>query len=182
MHFDPPSGRRRIAFAPTRGASGLSFSSNERLLGYQQALTEAGIPLDDELVVTMAADDKRGLVAGVGQLLSLRRPPTALFAEHDELAMAVIHTLRQARIEVPDRMSVIGFDDHQVAEWFDLSTVAQSPLTRTCGPESSMASTLVEVSTSMPSLRYWRASSAETSASSRGVMRSRNSTIVTFTP
>ncbi|MEV7687795.1 LacI family DNA-binding transcriptional regulator [Streptomyces bungoensis] len=120
-------GHRRIAFAPTVGASGFSFSSRERLLGYQQALTEAGIPLDDELVVTMAIDDKRGLVAGVGRLLSLREPPTALFAEQDELAVAVVHTLRRARIEVPERMSVIGFDDHQVAEWFDLSTVAQSP-------------------------------------------------------
>lgn len=120
-------GHRRIAFAPTVGASGFSFSSRERLLGYQQALTEAGIPLDDELVVTMAIDDKRGLVAGVGRLLGLREPPTALFAEQDELAVAVVHTLRRARIEVPERMSVIGFDDHQVAEWFDLSTVAQSP-------------------------------------------------------
>ncbi|MGW7824918.1 LacI family DNA-binding transcriptional regulator [Streptomyces puniciscabiei] len=120
-------GHRRIAFASTTGASGFSFSSRERLLGYQQALAEAGIPLDDELVVSMAFDDKRGLVAGVGHLLGLREPPTALFAEQDELAVAVIHTLRQARIEVPDRMSVIGFDDHQAAEWFDLSTVAQSP-------------------------------------------------------
>jgi DNA-binding LacI/PurR family transcriptional regulator len=120
-------GHRRIAFAPTTGPSGFSFSSRERLLGYRQALTEAGIPVDDELVVAMAAEDRRGLVAGVGRLLSLREPPTALFAEQDELAVAVIHTLRQARIEVPERMSVIGFDDHQVAEWFDLSTVAQSP-------------------------------------------------------
>ncbi|WP_308431576.1 LacI family DNA-binding transcriptional regulator [Streptomyces lucensis] len=120
-------GHRRIAFAPTTGATGFSFSSRERLLGYQQALTEAGIPLDDELIVTMAADDTRGLITGIGQLLSLREPPTALFAEQDELAVAVIHTLRRAGIHVPDRMSVIGFDDHQVAQWFDLSTVAQSP-------------------------------------------------------
>ncbi|MFF7974295.1 substrate-binding domain-containing protein [Streptomyces sp. NPDC007905] len=120
-------GHRRIAFAPTTGASGFTFSSRERLLGYRQALAEADIPMDDDLVVTMAADDRRGLVAGVGHLLSLREPPTALFAEQDELAAAVIHTLRQARIQVPERMSVIGFDDHQVAEWFDLSTVAQSP-------------------------------------------------------
>ncbi|TQK42452.1 LacI family transcriptional regulator [Streptomyces sp. SLBN-118] len=120
-------GHRRIAFAPTVGASGFCFSSRERLLGYQQALAEADIPIDDELVVTMALGDKRDLITGVGKLLSLREPPTALFAEQDELAVAVIHTLRQARIQVPERMSVIGFDDHQVADWFDLSTVAQSP-------------------------------------------------------
>jgi DNA-binding LacI/PurR family transcriptional regulator len=120
-------GHRRIAFVPTVGATGFTFSSRERLLGYRQALTEAGIPLDDELVVTMSVEDKRGLAAAIGALLSLREPPTAVFAEQDELAVAVIHTLRAARIQVPERMSVIGFDDHQVAEWFDLSTVAQSP-------------------------------------------------------
>jgi DNA-binding LacI/PurR family transcriptional regulator len=128
-------GHRRIAFTPTVGASGFSFSSRARLHGYRQALTEAGVPLDDELVVTMSTEDKRSLMAGVGQLLGLREPPTAVFAEQDELAVAVVHTLRAARIEVPERMSVIGFDDHQVAEWFDLSTVAQSPsdMGRTAG-------------------------------------------------
>lgn len=120
-------GHRRIAFAPTVAASGFSFSSRERLLGYRQTLTEAGIPLDDELVVTMSAEDKRGVAEGVGRLLSLREPPTAVFAEYDELAVCIISTLRKARIEVPERMSVIGFDDHQMSEWIDLSTVAQSP-------------------------------------------------------
>ncbi|MFF4551299.1 LacI family DNA-binding transcriptional regulator [Streptomyces sp. NPDC001435] len=120
-------GHRRIAFAPTVGASGFCFSSRERLLGYQQALTEAGIPLDDDLVVTMSFEDKRDITEGVGKLLSLREPPTAIFAEMDELAIAIIHFLRQTRIQVPERISVIGFDDHQIAQWTDLSTVAQSP-------------------------------------------------------
>ncbi len=120
-------GHRRIAFAPTVGASGFCFSSRERLLGYRQALAEAGIPMDDDLVVTMSFEDRRDITEGVGRLLSLREPPTAIFAEMDELAIAIIHSLRKARIQVPERISVIGFDDHQVAEWTDLSTVAQSP-------------------------------------------------------
>ncbi|MGW5608948.1 LacI family DNA-binding transcriptional regulator [Streptomyces sp. NPDC003753] len=120
-------GHRRIAFVQTATVSGFSFSSRERMYGYRQALSEVGIPLDDELVVAMSIHDKRGIVAGVGHLLSLREPPTAVFVEQDELASAVVSTLRRARIDVPERMSVIGFDDHQVAEWFDLSTVAQSP-------------------------------------------------------
>ncbi|GHI02000.1 LacI family transcriptional regulator [Streptomyces cellostaticus] len=120
-------GHRRIAFAPTLGATGFCFSSRERLLGYQQALTEAGIPLDDDLVVTMSSDDKRDITQGVGKLLSLREPPTAIFAETDELAISIIYFLRKAQIQVPERISVIGFDDHQMAEWTDLSTVAQSP-------------------------------------------------------
>ncbi|MGW7522777.1 LacI family DNA-binding transcriptional regulator [Streptomyces sp. NPDC054783] len=120
-------GHRRIAFIKTVGASGFSFSSNERLLGYQQALTEAGSTLDDDLVAALPVGDKRATTEALGRLLSLREPPTAVFAEQDEVAVAVIRTLRRTRIEVPEQMSVLGFDDQPVADWFDLSTIAQSP-------------------------------------------------------
>ncbi|WP_334313586.1 LacI family DNA-binding transcriptional regulator [Streptomyces sp. HD] len=120
-------GHRRIAFLQTIGASGFSFSSQERLLGYQQALTEAGLPLDDDLVVTTEVGDKRGTAEAVGKLLSLREPPTAVFAEQDEVAVAAVWTLRRTQIPVPGHISVLGFDDQPLADWFDLSTVAQSP-------------------------------------------------------
>ncbi|WP_232032463.1 LacI family DNA-binding transcriptional regulator [Streptomyces lincolnensis] len=120
-------GHRRIAFAHTTNARGFSFSSRERLLGYRQALAEAGIPLDDDLVVTTPPRDKRGTTQAIGRLLSLREPPTAVFAEQDELAASVISTLRAVQVEVPERISVLGFDDQLMAEWLDLSTVAQSP-------------------------------------------------------
>ncbi|WP_369224131.1 LacI family DNA-binding transcriptional regulator [Streptomyces sp. R39] len=120
-------GHRRIAFAHNVNARGFSFSSRERLLGYRQALSEAGIPLDDALVVATPPRDKRGTTQAVGNLLSLREPPTAIFAEQDELAASVISTLRTVQIEVPERISVVGFDDQLMAEWLDLSTVAQSP-------------------------------------------------------
>ncbi|MBR8639003.1 LacI family DNA-binding transcriptional regulator [Streptomyces tuirus] len=120
-------GHRRIAYVRTVGVGGFSFSSQERLVGYRQALTEAGLPLDDELVVATPAGDKRGAAEAVGGLLGLREPPTAVFAEQDEVAVAVIWTLRATRIEVPGQVSVMGFDDQPVARWFDLTTVAQSP-------------------------------------------------------
>ncbi|MFE8943057.1 LacI family DNA-binding transcriptional regulator [Streptomyces sp. NPDC007856] len=120
-------GHRRIAFIKTVGASGFSFSSNERLLGYQQALTEASVPLDENLVAGLPVGDKRATAEALGKLLSLREPPTAVFAEQDEVAVAVLRALRRTHIEVPTQMSVLGFDDQPVADWFDLSTIAQSP-------------------------------------------------------
>ncbi|MEU3936444.1 LacI family DNA-binding transcriptional regulator [Streptomyces sp. NPDC029044] len=120
-------GHRRIAYVRTEGACGFSFSSQERLVGYRQALAEAGLPLDDDLVVATPSGDKRGAAEAVGRLLGLREPPTAVFAEQDEVAVAVIWTLRATHIEVPGQMSVVGFDDQPVAQWFDLTTVAQSP-------------------------------------------------------
>jgi DNA-binding LacI/PurR family transcriptional regulator len=120
-------GHRRIAFVQTVGASGFTFSSHERLLGHQQALTEAGVPLDDDLVVATPVGDRRAVTEALGGLLSLREPPTAVFAEQDEVAAAVVRTLRHAHVAVPGRMSVLGFDDQPVAGFLDLSTVAQSP-------------------------------------------------------
>ncbi|MGW1893365.1 LacI family DNA-binding transcriptional regulator [Streptomyces sp. NPDC002004] len=120
-------GHRRIAFVLTVGASGFSFSSNERLIGYRQALAEAGIPLDDDLVVSTRVGDKRSTAEAVGKLLSLHEPPTAVFAEQDEVAADFIRTVRRTQIPVPERISVLGFDDQPLADWFDLSTVAQSP-------------------------------------------------------
>jgi DNA-binding LacI/PurR family transcriptional regulator len=120
-------GHRRISFVQTVGTSGFAFSSQERLLGYQQALTEAGVPLDEDLVVATSVDDKRGAAEAIGRLWSLREPPTAVFAEQDAVAVAAIWTLRRTGVEVPRQVSVLGFDDQPVAEWFDLTTVAQSP-------------------------------------------------------
>ncbi|GAA3595954.1 LacI family DNA-binding transcriptional regulator [Streptomyces osmaniensis] len=120
-------GHRRIAFVQTVGASGFSFSSHERLLGYQQALKKADIALDDDLVAASPVGDKQGIAEALGKLLTLREPPTAVFTEQDEVAVSVIWTLRRIGIEVPGRMSVLGFDDQPVAQWFDLTTIAQSP-------------------------------------------------------
>ncbi|MFE9771803.1 LacI family DNA-binding transcriptional regulator [Streptomyces sp. NPDC005931] len=120
-------GHRRIAFIRATGASGFCFSSSERLLGYRQALTEAGLPLDDDLVVATPCADKGGTAKALGELLSLREPPTAVFAQQDEVAVTAIRALRTTRMDVPEQMSVLGFDDHPVADLFDLSTVAQSP-------------------------------------------------------
>ena len=49
------------------------------------------------------------------QLLARRRLPTAVFAESDEMALGALQTLRRAGLAVPGRVSLIGFDDHEMA-------------------------------------------------------------------
>jgi DNA-binding LacI/PurR family transcriptional regulator len=120
-------GHRRIAFVQSVDARGFTFSSKTRLIGYRQALADAGLPFDEDLVVATPMSNQRRTTEAVGRLLGLRNPPTAVFAEMDQIAMEVIWTLRKGRIEVPERISVLGFDDHEMAEWMDLSTIAQSP-------------------------------------------------------
>jgi DNA-binding LacI/PurR family transcriptional regulator len=58
-------------------------------------------------------------------LLATDPLPTAVFAASDEMAVGAVHAAREAGLRVPEDISVIGIDDHEMAEFFDLSTVAQ---------------------------------------------------------
>jgi LacI family transcriptional regulator len=100
-------GHRRIAMI----AGPPSFRcSLDRIAGYRAALEAAGIPIDPELI---RPGDFR-LQSGYTQtsaLLALPDPPTAIFAGNDMQAMGVYKVLYLRNIHVPERMSVIGFDD-----------------------------------------------------------------------
>jgi DNA-binding LacI/PurR family transcriptional regulator len=51
--------------------------------------------------------------------------PTAVFAASDEMAFGAMQTLRAHRLEVPRDISIVGFDDHDVAEPLGLTTIRQ---------------------------------------------------------
>ena len=53
------------------------------------------------------------------------KPPTAVYAHSDEVALGAFRTLRRAGLRVPEDISVIGIDDHPLAELTDLTTVRQ---------------------------------------------------------
>ncbi len=61
----------------------------------------------------------------MSDLLSRSRRPTAVFALSDEMAFGAMRTLRMSGLRVPEDISVIGFDDHDMADLLDLTTVAQ---------------------------------------------------------
>jgi DNA-binding LacI/PurR family transcriptional regulator len=75
-------------------------------------------------VVTVPWGGSHGADA-MARLLSLRDPPTAVYAHSDEVALGAVRTLRRAGLRVPHDISVVGIDDHPVAELTDLTTVAQ---------------------------------------------------------
>ncbi|MBU2668942.1 LacI family transcriptional regulator [Actinoplanes bogorensis] len=95
-----------------------------RSRAYHEALAAAGLPADPGLVVTVPWGGLSGADA-MARLLSLREPPTAVYAHSDEVAFGAIHTLRRAGLRIPGDMSVVGIDDHPMAELADLTTVAQ---------------------------------------------------------
>ncbi|MEV5597191.1 LacI family DNA-binding transcriptional regulator [Streptomyces sp. NPDC052496] len=118
-------GHRRIGFLQTSDETGFAWSSKDRLAGHLRALAEAGVEHDEALVLSVPDWKGGGLAAAVGGLLSLQAPPTALFAETDDLAFRLLTTLRAANVPVPGRMSVLGFDDHVMAGPLGLTTLAQ---------------------------------------------------------
>jgi DNA-binding LacI/PurR family transcriptional regulator len=91
---------------------------------YYSALRDAGITADPSLVTTVDWGGLQGAEA-MNQLLSVREPPTAVYAHSDEVAVGAMRTLRRAGLRIPEDISVIGIDGHPLAELTDLTTVSQ---------------------------------------------------------
>jgi LacI family xylobiose transport system transcriptional regulator len=103
--------------------------SRARLAGYRSALEAAGIPIRPELIVGGQFHREDGVERG-RELLSLPDPPTAIFAGSDLQALGVYEAARAKGLTIPGDLSVVGYDDLQIAEWVGppLTTVRQ-PLT-----------------------------------------------------
>ncbi len=86
------------------------LATEERLRGFRGALGEAGIPFDPELQIESDFNRDGGFEATM-QLLALPDPPTAIFAFNDMLAIGALRATRQCGLDVPDHISVVGFDD-----------------------------------------------------------------------
>ncbi|MDX2678163.1 LacI family DNA-binding transcriptional regulator [Streptomyces sp. NY05-11A] len=117
-------GHRRIGMIS--GSSGpLHWTTPiERRQAYLDVLAEAGIEHDAALEADGDYTVKGGERA-MTELLAAPRPPTAVFAQSDEMAMGALRALRRHRLKAPDDVSVVGFDDHELADVLGLTTVAQ---------------------------------------------------------
>lgn len=100
-------GHRRIA--AITGPRGW-IATEERLRGYRGALGEAGIAPDPVLHVESDFNHDGGHRA-TAALLALPKPPTAIFAFNDMLAIGALQAARQHGLRIPEDISVVGFDD-----------------------------------------------------------------------
>lgn len=116
-------GHRRIAMLESVDPDQPTLISR-RTSAYHSALAEAGIPVDPELIVTNDWGGEQG-ASSMAQLLSLKNPPTAVYAHSDEVALGAIRTLRRVGLRIPQDVSVIGIDDHPLAHLTDLTTIRQ---------------------------------------------------------
>lgn len=101
-------------------------ASTARLTGYRQAFDEAGIVLADDLIETGMFTFDSGIEAGQ-RLLARSRPPTAILAQNDDMAVGAMMVAHEAGLRLPDDLSVVGFDDSEISRisWPPLTTVQQ---------------------------------------------------------
>ncbi len=115
-------GHRRIGMITN--ASLAYTAARDRLAGYRQALEEAGLSFDEELVRYGDFREESGRVA-MDQLLDLPDPPTAVFVASDLVAFGALVAIKGRGLRVPHDVAVVGFDDVQLAHYVDppLTTV-----------------------------------------------------------
>lgn len=121
-------GHERIGFIGDDDSRPLDFHATmSRRVGYVAALDQAGIA-DDPHLTAHGQYTMRGGMTAMAELMSAPGAPTAVFCCSDEMAMGALRALGELGLNVPGDVSVVGFDDHELAEVFNLSTVRQDPV------------------------------------------------------
>jgi DNA-binding LacI/PurR family transcriptional regulator len=118
-------GHRKIAFVGDPVHSAFNFtSSRDRLEGMHQALASRGLPFCAEYhqAGEHGQEPARALTH---HLLALEDAPTAIFAASDTQALGVLQAARDRGLRVPEDLSIIGFDDIEMAEHVHLTTIRQ---------------------------------------------------------
>jgi LacI family transcriptional regulator len=116
-------GHRRIGYV---GGSPSAACNQARMQGFRAAMEAAGAPVPEGYVQAGRFRYGDG-VGGATALLTLPEPPTAVFAACDETAAGVVEAARIRGLRIPQDLSVVGFDDTQLARYFSppLTTVRQ---------------------------------------------------------
>jgi LacI family transcriptional regulator len=128
-------GHRRIGFI--NGEAWME-AAHDRLKGYRQALATHDVPFDPALVrhgdwlPVTGSEETRALLA-------LPQPPTAIFCANDLMAIGAIAAIREAGLRVPEDISIMGYDDQELARY------AQPPLSTLVLPNYEMGRQAAEM-------------------------------------
>lgn len=117
-------GHRRIGVIS--GPANFMAAMDERYKGYYAALAEAGLKPNTGLVVHGDFTLESGILAGQ-KLLQVSPRPTAIFSFNDRMAVGAMRSARDLDLKIPHDLSIIGFDDVEVAQASDppLTTIRQ---------------------------------------------------------
>ncbi|WP_405373675.1 MULTISPECIES: LacI family DNA-binding transcriptional regulator [unclassified Microbacterium] len=119
-------GRRRIGFVGHEAAS-LSDTSKQRILGYQEALSHAGLTPDPRMLVATASIDAADTAAAVRQALADGWDVDAVVCRDDLAAIGTLRALHERGIRVPEDVAVTGWDDTRLSAVTFPSLTSVSP-------------------------------------------------------
>lgn len=105
-------GHRRIGLAVH---SVYDTDHRDRMTGYREALDEAGIAFDPDLVVEILANFDGGATA-VNRLLGLPNPPTAMFFTDPIATLGAMRRFQELDVKIPGEISIVGFDDSDIRQ------------------------------------------------------------------
>lgn len=119
-------GRRRIAFLAVV-ADDITGSTNRRLLGYQHALVDAGLPLDPELVLTTDGFSPEDGSTAVLAALDAGVRFDGILCRDDKFALGALKALHAAGVAVPEQVAVVGWDDTPIASYTSPTLTSIAP-------------------------------------------------------
>ncbi|MCM3619000.1 LacI family transcriptional regulator [Sutcliffiella horikoshii] len=104
-----------------------TYAGTERLKGFIKALKKHGLDLPKSYFVNGGFFSLESGEQAMKELLSLEDPPTAVYAAGDNMAIGAMKAIREQGLSVPEDISVIGFDDIEIAKHIapPLTTVKQ---------------------------------------------------------
>lgn len=114
-------GHRRIGFLDASSHNG----NFEKLDGYREALSEAGIAFDPSLIVPTDGDYARHGYFALDALMANGARPTAVISDNDSIALGALHWCHKHNVRVPQDLAIMGFDNIPSSEFASppLSTV-----------------------------------------------------------
>jgi DNA-binding LacI/PurR family transcriptional regulator len=120
-------GHRAIAVLSGQRETAYNFDvSDNRNKGYIEALNDVGVEWNPDYEIRGDFNIYTAEIA-MEAFLQRKKLPTALFCHSDEMAFGALKAIRKKGLRVPEDLSVIGFDDHLIAQYIGLTTVSQPP-------------------------------------------------------
>lgn len=117
-------GHTRIGVITGMPQLSIFTAEHDRMRGFTETMQAANIPIDPMLEAygyfTIAGGEQ-----AMTALLTQRNRPTAVFALSDEMAFGAMRAMRRHGLTPGQDIAIIGIDGHDMAEYFDLTTVAQ---------------------------------------------------------
>lgn len=102
------------------------LACQERITGFRRAMAEANLEVNDNWILEGNFECDTAVLAA-DKIIAMDKMPTAVFCFNDTMALGLMSRLQQKGVRVPDDISVIGYDNIELAEYFSppLTTIHQ---------------------------------------------------------